>query len=145
PSRDPRAISARRRSRVPGLPRSAPVVAAPRRVRGRQTDRPTDPPPHPPTHPGRGSGTSACGKRAYPATRCEGLSSLRSGERSWCPLRSGMRLTASLPAKRCGRPPVLSFLEKKMRKQSLDRRRGKQEFMWEITLADGWHLRKSWI
>ncbi|NXO79286.1 ZN692 protein, partial [Sitta europaea] len=31
----------------------------------------------------------------------------------------------SLPAKRCGRPPVLSFLEKKRRKQSLDRRRGK--------------------
>ncbi|NWV07752.1 ZN692 protein, partial [Ptilonorhynchus violaceus] len=31
----------------------------------------------------------------------------------------------SLPAKRCGRPPVLSFLEKKKRKQSLDRRRGK--------------------
>ncbi|NWH34582.1 ZN692 protein, partial [Chloropsis hardwickii] len=30
-----------------------------------------------------------------------------------------------LPAKRCGRPPVLSFLEKKKRKQSLDRRRGK--------------------
>ncbi|NXA53424.1 ZN692 protein, partial [Nothocercus julius] len=27
--------------------------------------------------------------------------------------------------KRCGRPPVLSFLEKKKRKQSLDRRRGK--------------------
>lgn len=35
------------------------------------------------------------------------------------------RLTMSLPAKRCGRPPVLSFLEKKKRKQSLDRRRGK--------------------
>ncbi|KAJ7397116.1 Nuclear prelamin A recognition factor [Pitangus sulphuratus] len=34
-------------------------------------------------------------------------------------------LTMSLPAKRCGRPPVLSFLEKKKRKQSLDRRRGK--------------------
>ncbi|NWI96156.1 ZN692 protein, partial [Pitta sordida] len=31
----------------------------------------------------------------------------------------------SPPAKRCGRPPVLSFLEKKQRKQSLDRRRGK--------------------
>ncbi|NXO27049.1 ZN692 protein, partial [Cisticola juncidis] len=31
----------------------------------------------------------------------------------------------SLPARRCGRPPVLSFLEKKKRKQSLDRRRGK--------------------
>ncbi|NXM72348.1 ZN692 protein, partial [Serilophus lunatus] len=31
----------------------------------------------------------------------------------------------SLAAKRCGRPPVLSFLEKKRRKQSLDRRRGK--------------------
>ncbi|NXF07392.1 ZN692 protein, partial [Smithornis capensis] len=31
----------------------------------------------------------------------------------------------SLPAKRCGRPPVLSFLEKKKRKQSLDKRRGK--------------------
>ncbi|NXQ10291.1 ZN692 protein, partial [Peucedramus taeniatus] len=31
----------------------------------------------------------------------------------------------SLSAKRCGRPPVLSFLEKKKRKQSLDRRRGK--------------------
>ncbi|NXA88167.1 ZN692 protein, partial [Melanocharis versteri] len=31
----------------------------------------------------------------------------------------------SLPAKRCGRPAVLSFLEKKKRKQSLDRRRGK--------------------
>ncbi|NXI00729.1 ZN692 protein, partial [Pachycephala philippinensis] len=31
----------------------------------------------------------------------------------------------SLPAKRYGRPPVLSFLEKKKRKQSLDRRRGK--------------------
>ncbi|NWT59776.1 ZN692 protein, partial [Erythrocercus mccallii] len=31
----------------------------------------------------------------------------------------------SLPAKRCGRPSVLSFLEKKKRKQSLDRRRGK--------------------
>ncbi|NWX26719.1 ZN692 protein, partial [Notiomystis cincta] len=31
----------------------------------------------------------------------------------------------SLPAKRCGRPPVLSFLKKKKRKQSLDRRRGK--------------------
>ncbi|NWY56967.1 ZN692 protein, partial [Chionis minor] len=31
----------------------------------------------------------------------------------------------SLPAKKCGRPPVLSFLEKKKRKQSLDRRRGK--------------------
>ncbi|XP_032055453.1 forkhead box protein K2 [Aythya fuligula] len=31
----------------------------------------------------------------------------------------------SLPTKRCGRPPVLSFLEKKKRKQSLDRRRGK--------------------
>ncbi|KAM6050675.1 uncharacterized protein VSU04_012100 isoform 3-T15 [Chlamydotis macqueenii] len=31
----------------------------------------------------------------------------------------------SLPAKRCGRPPLLSFLEKKKRKQSLDRRRGK--------------------
>ncbi|NWI51506.1 ZN692 protein, partial [Calyptomena viridis] len=31
----------------------------------------------------------------------------------------------SLPAKRCGRPPVLSFLEKRKRKQSLDRRRGK--------------------
>ncbi|NWI79016.1 ZN692 protein, partial [Dryoscopus gambensis] len=31
----------------------------------------------------------------------------------------------SLPAKRCGRPQVLSFLEKKKRKQSLDRRRGK--------------------
>ncbi|NXP35398.1 ZN692 protein, partial [Leiothrix lutea] len=31
----------------------------------------------------------------------------------------------SLPAKRCGRPPVLSFLEKKKRKHSLDRRRGK--------------------
>ncbi|XP_034645799.1 uncharacterized protein LOC117887364 isoform X1 [Trachemys scripta elegans] len=31
----------------------------------------------------------------------------------------------SLPAKRCGRPPVLSCLEKKKRKQSLDRRRGK--------------------
>ncbi|NXV20162.1 ZN692 protein, partial [Cepphus grylle] len=31
----------------------------------------------------------------------------------------------SLPAKRCGRPPVLSFLEKKKRKQNLDRRRGK--------------------
>ncbi|KAM6376743.1 uncharacterized protein J5M81_011875 isoform 2-T3 [Pluvialis apricaria] len=31
----------------------------------------------------------------------------------------------SLPAKRCGRPPMLSFLEKKKRKQSLDRRRGK--------------------
>ncbi|KYO40845.1 hypothetical protein Y1Q_0013408 [Alligator mississippiensis] len=31
----------------------------------------------------------------------------------------------SVPAKRCGRPPVLSFLEKKKRKQSLDRRRGK--------------------
>ncbi|XP_048180003.1 uncharacterized protein LOC125335985 [Corvus hawaiiensis] len=37
--------------------------------------------------------------------------------------RSG--LTMSLPAKRCGRPPMLSFLEKKKRKQSLDRRRGK--------------------
>ncbi|XP_031985234.1 uncharacterized protein LOC116453658 [Corvus moneduloides] len=35
------------------------------------------------------------------------------------------RLTMSLPAKRCGRPPMLSFLEKKKRKQSLDRRRGK--------------------
>ncbi|NXF24600.1 ZN692 protein, partial [Rhodinocichla rosea] len=32
----------------------------------------------------------------------------------------------SLPAKRCGRPPVLSFLEKKKRKRSLDRRRGKR-------------------
>ncbi|NXW68667.1 ZN692 protein, partial [Hirundo rustica] len=31
----------------------------------------------------------------------------------------------SLPAKRCGRPTVLSFLEKKKRKQNLDRRRGK--------------------
>ncbi|POI24318.1 hypothetical protein CIB84_011932 [Bambusicola thoracicus] len=31
----------------------------------------------------------------------------------------------SLPTKRCGRPPVLSLLEKKKRKQSLDRRRGK--------------------
>ncbi|NXU65592.1 ZN692 protein, partial [Horornis vulcanius] len=31
----------------------------------------------------------------------------------------------ALPAKRCGRPPVLSFLEKKKRKQSLDRKRGK--------------------
>ncbi|NXP55471.1 ZN692 protein, partial [Heliornis fulica] len=31
----------------------------------------------------------------------------------------------SVPAKRCGRPPVLSFLEKKKRKQNLDRRRGK--------------------
>ncbi|NXL91232.1 ZN692 protein, partial [Alectura lathami] len=31
----------------------------------------------------------------------------------------------SLPTKKCGRPPVLSFLEKKKRKQSLDRRRGK--------------------
>ncbi|NWW13526.1 ZN692 protein, partial [Oreocharis arfaki] len=31
----------------------------------------------------------------------------------------------SLPAKRCGRPPVLCFLERKKRKQSLDRRRGK--------------------
>ncbi|XP_061311588.1 forkhead box protein K2 isoform X1 [Pezoporus flaviventris] len=31
----------------------------------------------------------------------------------------------SPPPKRCGRPPVLSFLEKKKRKQSLDRRRGK--------------------
>ncbi|NWX64463.1 ZN692 protein, partial [Promerops cafer] len=31
----------------------------------------------------------------------------------------------SLPAKRCGRPPVLSFLEKKKRKQNLDKRRGK--------------------
>ncbi|NXR97678.1 ZN692 protein, partial [Oxylabes madagascariensis] len=31
----------------------------------------------------------------------------------------------SPPAKRCGRPPVLSFREKKKRKQSLDRRRGK--------------------
>ncbi|NWW91900.1 ZN692 protein, partial [Rhynochetos jubatus] len=31
----------------------------------------------------------------------------------------------SRPAKRCGRPPVLSFLERKKRKQSLDRRRGK--------------------
>lgn len=35
------------------------------------------------------------------------------------------RLTMALPPKRCGRPPVLSFLEKKKRKQSLDRRRGK--------------------
>ncbi|XP_073167362.1 uncharacterized protein [Lepidochelys kempii] len=35
------------------------------------------------------------------------------------------QLTMSLPAKRCGRPPVLSCLEKKKRKQSLDRRRGK--------------------
>lgn len=35
------------------------------------------------------------------------------------------RFTMSLPTKRCGRPPVLSFLEKKKRKQSLDRRRGK--------------------
>lgn len=35
------------------------------------------------------------------------------------------RLTMSVPAKRCGRPPVLSLLEKKKRKQSLDRRRGK--------------------
>ncbi|KAK2528583.1 hypothetical protein Q9233_007554, partial [Columba guinea] len=34
-------------------------------------------------------------------------------------------LAMSLTAKRCGRPPVLSFLEKKKRKQSLDRRRGK--------------------
>ncbi|NXV78548.1 ZN692 protein, partial [Atlantisia rogersi] len=31
----------------------------------------------------------------------------------------------SVPAKRCGRPPVLSFLERKKRKQCLDRRRGK--------------------
>ncbi|NWV81679.1 ZN692 protein, partial [Dasyornis broadbenti] len=31
----------------------------------------------------------------------------------------------SLPAKRCGRPAVLSFMEKKKRKQTLDRRRGK--------------------
>ncbi|OXB81169.1 UNVERIFIED_CONTAM: hypothetical protein H355_005099 [Colinus virginianus] len=31
----------------------------------------------------------------------------------------------ALPARKCGRPPVLSFLEKKRRKQSLDRRRGK--------------------
>ncbi|NXU59750.1 ZN692 protein, partial [Turnix velox] len=31
----------------------------------------------------------------------------------------------SVPAKRCGRPPVLSLLEKKKRKQSLDKRRGK--------------------
>ncbi|NXX28063.1 ZN692 protein, partial [Nicator chloris] len=31
----------------------------------------------------------------------------------------------SLQAKRCGRPPMLSFLEKKKRKQILDRRRGK--------------------
>ncbi|NWW64240.1 ZN692 protein, partial [Ifrita kowaldi] len=31
----------------------------------------------------------------------------------------------SLPAKRCGRPQVLSFLEKKKRRQNLDRRRGK--------------------
>ncbi|NXO93556.1 ZN692 protein, partial [Certhia brachydactyla] len=31
----------------------------------------------------------------------------------------------SLPVKRCGRSPVLSFVEKKKRKQSLDRRRGK--------------------
>ncbi|NXI46280.1 ZN692 protein, partial [Galbula dea] len=31
----------------------------------------------------------------------------------------------SIPEKRCGRPPVLSLLEKKKRKQSLDRRRGK--------------------
>uniref|UniRef100_A0A6I8PJN3 ZN692 protein n=1 Tax=Ornithorhynchus anatinus TaxID=9258 RepID=A0A6I8PJN3_ORNAN len=31
----------------------------------------------------------------------------------------------SPPGKRCGRPPVLSCLEKKKRKQSLDRKRGK--------------------
>ncbi|NWU40716.1 ZN692 protein, partial [Hylia prasina] len=31
----------------------------------------------------------------------------------------------SLPTKKCGRPPALSFLEKKKRKQSLDRRRAK--------------------
>lgn len=35
------------------------------------------------------------------------------------------RCAMSPPAKRCGRPPVLSFLEKKKRKQNLDRRRGK--------------------
>ncbi|XP_075626713.1 uncharacterized protein LOC142604386 isoform X2 [Balearica regulorum gibbericeps] len=40
-------------------------------------------------------------------------------------LRPALTLTMSVPAKRCGRPPVLSFLEKKKRKQSLDRRRGK--------------------
>lgn len=40
-------------------------------------------------------------------------------------LSSASRLAMSLPTKRCGRPPVLSFLEKKKRKQSLDRRRGK--------------------
>lgn len=42
------------------------------------------------------------------------------------PPRAGRAsLGMSVPAKRCGRPPVLSFLEKKKRKQSLDRRRGK--------------------
>ncbi|XP_068888365.1 uncharacterized protein [Aphelocoma coerulescens] len=41
------------------------------------------------------------------------------------PIQHFNRLTMSLPAKRCGRPPMLSFLEKKKRKQSLDRRRGK--------------------
>ncbi|NWH77311.1 ZN692 protein, partial [Piaya cayana] len=34
-----------------------------------------------------------------------------------------------LPMKRCGRTTVLSFLEKKKRKQSLDRRRGKRIYV----------------
>ncbi|NWW73845.1 ZN692 protein, partial [Climacteris rufus] len=55
----------------------------------------------------------------------------------------------SLSAKRCGRPPVLSFLEKKKRKQSLDRRRGKTRIYvgihidrW-LTLKEKLHFRND--
>ncbi|XP_041888646.1 uncharacterized protein LOC121666760 isoform X4 [Corvus kubaryi] len=77
-------------------------------------DPPTDRPGGAACEGATGEKGAAAGKGRSSHGRCEA-----------CLLSGGVRLTMSLPAKRCGRPPMLSFLEKKKRKQSLDRRRGK--------------------
>ncbi|CAM5103341.1 unnamed protein product [Natator depressus] len=67
--------------------------------------------------------------RDEPPRPAVGLPGVRAARRHpWSAAAARLKcetLTMSLPAKRCGRPPVLSCLEKKKRKQSLDRRRGK--------------------
>ncbi|XP_074827246.1 uncharacterized protein LOC141998380 isoform X2 [Natator depressus] len=72
---------------------------------------------------------SAALLRDEPPRPAVGLPGVRAARRHpWSAAAARLKcetLTMSLPAKRCGRPPVLSCLEKKKRKQSLDRRRGK--------------------
>lgn len=75
------------------------------------------------------SSTAAKGSRCSVGSGCCGDAErrgvIRASELGLARLSFISRFAMSLPAKRCGRPPVLSFLEKKKRKQSLDRRRGK--------------------